>query len=873
MTATFDAIAARVADATLSFTEAEALRTHWEAGEDAWLREDPRFRPTPWGRWVLAERWLVNDELVRSLRCDGASELSLAEQLATLATVLGRPTAICDGDPRLLLDGDRLRLAPSEQGQDPLVENVDKTAQFETHLPLLTLKAAAASEPAGEWGPSAEPQEVTVKGWVRVADTVRPLNRRMFIAGVKGHSMDGGGKPIEDGDHVIFEYSFHKGTAYESGASRPTVLVRGEFHDPETGTYAVKRWEEGESALHLVSNNPDKERFPDIVVPIDDADHIRVVASLAHVLKPGEFARSPKPRPVPGRRVLGGKAALQALTRRLDQRLEAFFEGKPSTDDDGLEPEATGWTTRVVCLAPESGGLCLELGPLEALPPFVKKLEAEGTGWKAILSASNARVRAERTPVRADSGPWRWSAVGFADEEELGMERLDAEALPTDTATVFRLDASEVGRRQYGRSLSPGLRYRVVLPPGLGDVSWGHDLGAGWRLWTVDLGGEPNATTVTALTAVGLGVGEAAPKIEWSLFPPTAWNRSPRGEGYAVFAVGQTPVAQVEGLPQDDEPAWVVLRGPTITERTELPADGRVTLSLGTLGVGRWACEVLHPRTAIQPARLMFEVVPAVKPRPVVAWTLRVADQEITDGAQLHANLAEQLTPFELDAPPGWPVVVRWRGLADRVLATAHADAAGKVDISGAAPGLAERARRARVADVWVDLGELGHATVQHARRPAAADLEVELRRLWSERDGLVRTRAGQWLTLVPAWFAPVTELLGYGMIPLLVAERQEERGDLTFWRLYTDERGVTGVNREAVRLLALTSEVARVSLDQVDQACRDAGVWDAIITDGVIWVAHRRGSRLGARVWDLGAALTDGTLRAMLADFAEGAG
>ena len=40
------------ADARVSFTEAEALRPFYDAGEPARLREDIRFRSTPWGRWA-----------------------------------------------------------------------------------------------------------------------------------------------------------------------------------------------------------------------------------------------------------------------------------------------------------------------------------------------------------------------------------------------------------------------------------------------------------------------------------------------------------------------------------------------------------------------------------------------------------------------------------------------------------------------------------------------------------------------------------------------------------------------------------------------------------------------------------------------------
>src|SRR4051794_15329863 len=60
----FDLVVEEMAEAPCSFTEADALReAFWAFGEDARLREDERFQPTPWGRWMLARATLVNDQV------------------------------------------------------------------------------------------------------------------------------------------------------------------------------------------------------------------------------------------------------------------------------------------------------------------------------------------------------------------------------------------------------------------------------------------------------------------------------------------------------------------------------------------------------------------------------------------------------------------------------------------------------------------------------------------------------------------------------------------------------------------------------------------------------------------------------------------
>lgn len=834
----FDTILERLAATAVSQPEPEALAELWSHGEDGWLREDARFRPTPWGRWIPSDRYLVNDLLVRELR-RGTSELSLAEQLATLSKVLGRPTAVCPADPRLRLDVDRVRLAPSELTSEPLLEEVGPLLQFVTHLPVLTLQAAAASEPAGEWGSKAEPQHVEPMGWLRVERLGKPLNRRMFVARVKGRSMDGGARPIEDGDWVVFEFAFHEGIAYDAGYDHPVVLVRGAFRDPETGSYAIKRWDRNAPEIRLVSANPDKERFPDIVVPLDAADDLRVVAAFTKVLGPADFARCPRPQRKPGRRVVDGRAGLDEQGARLERRIDDFFEGRPSSDD---EPEATGadgWQARLVCLGPEAGGLHLEIGPLDGLPPFVKKLRVVGTdGRDGFLLAGNARQRPTSLAMAPGGGPWRWEAVGFEDEQDLGLERLAAEALPTDTITVFRVDAGAVGRRQVGGVLALGQVYRLLLPPGTGDQAVGQALADGWRLWTVDLGAPPSATTRASLQALGLGVGEAWPRLEWALIPPAAWRTTPRGEPYPVFEPGHNVIVRVTGLPdQEDEAARLFVRGPSGVEQLALPHGAEALVALDDLAEGRWACALVHPRTEVRTTTLLFEVASSAVQTVDARWSVDV--ERTQDGTP-------DLTTLTVAAPPGWPVTLAWRVLGTVPLATAHADADGSVELSGALETLGERTRRARVGDVVVDLAELGHEVLRHDHRPSVEQVREGLAALWTQRESLVRTRRGAWLTLVPHWFTPVCELLGYEVDSLAAESALAPESDLAAFRLVVVQRSKGQVRPRAVRALVLTTDVSAAldrERDALDRICDIADVWEALVTDGATWAIRRTGA------------------------------
>lgn len=859
----FDPVLDRVSAVPVSFTEAEALAELWSHGEDGWLREDPRFRRTPWGRWISADRYLINDLLVRALR-EGHSELSLADQLAALSKVVGCPTAFCPADPRLRVHDDRVRLAPSELSGEPLLEDVGPLLQYVTHLPVLTLKAAAASRPAGEWGPAAEAQQVEVQGWLRVEQ--RNPNRRMFVAQVRGSSMDGGRAPMEDGDWVLFEFTFCQGTTYDHLGR--AVLVRWGAPIEELGSYAVKKIEESPARVALVSSNADAERFPDIVIPPEEADFLRIIATVQRVLKPADFARRPKPVRKPGRRVLEGGGGLVEQGARLERRIAAFFDGKPSPDEEP-EAQADGWQTRVVCLTADAGGPHLEIGPLDGLPPFVGKLHVTGEGWDGLLLASNTRKRPGRLPVRPGSGPWRWEAVGFEDEDDLGLDRLAADALPADIVTVFRVDANGVGRRQVGTTLSEGQVYRLLVPPGLADETMGVNLGGGWRLWDLDLAMPPSASLRATLQALGVGIGETWPRLEWALLPPTSWRTNPRGDAYPAFGVADEITIQARGLPgAHDEAAALFLRGPGGTERLSLPHAESALVSLGVRTPGRWACALLHPRTEVRATTLLFEVAEGVTRHVSAGWSVNLPE------AREGEDPGETLGRLEVTAPPGWPVSLAWRTLGEVPLATVHADEGGGVDLGKALPMVIERARRVRVADLVVDLGELGRRELHHDRRPSVEQILEDLTNLWAQREGLVRSRAGAWLTLVPAWFRPVIELLGCAMEPIPALDLPVGEDGLAAWRLVVDERTAGRIGRSASRVLVLTTDVDTVierHLDQVDQACAAAGVRESIVTDGVRWTTHRRGNRQRQTMWNLAGASADRQLEDMIVHLAEG--
>lgn len=859
--ASFNALVTRLAESPTTFSERELLEpSHWSLGEDARLREDLRFRETPWGRWMLAEDLVVNDAVYRWLHAERRSSVALDAALKRAGEVFGRRCVFCADDPRLVLRDDEVHLAASELSRQPVVEdNLGDLEKYRTHLPLHSLKAAAASEPAGEWGKRAQDQVIETLGWVRVSLPGRRLNDRMFIAAIEGHSMDDGKSGLVDGGYAVFEL-------WPSGTKQNlSVLVRGAFSDPETGNYAVKKYvgdqrdEEGRhNKVSLVSLNPNKARYPNIELQPEDDDDITVVAKVVKALSTDDYERRPKAKRRLGRRNLTG----DEQATRLGRRVASFFDGTaPEADDeDATATTSTGWQTRLVCLDVAAGGLQLEVGPLDGLPTFVKKLRVVGTEWDAFVLAANAKTRPTRASVRPGTGPWRWEAVGFEEEQDLGIERLALDALDVTAPTVFRVDADGVGQRIKSTTLALGQAYRLLLPPKVGD-----DLGAalddGWRIWSLDLAAQLSPTTRQTLTALGLDIGEAWPRIEWALAPAAVWRTNARGESYPVFEAGTELLVNVAGVSvEEGDEAVLFLHGPSGTERLALPASSLV--SLGAPAAGRWACALMHSQTSVQPASLLFEVADNV-----------LENIAASPSAVAHSGLAS----LEAAAPPGWPVTLRWRVFAayEELLATVYGNEDGTVPVDGVAPVIEARAARTRIADLVVDFGELGRRVLPHDGRASLKQVREQLTDLWQKRSGLVQSRKGAWLQLRKPWFEPVTELFGYGLDEAMLLADVEAPHDLTAWGLTVDERMMGSITRSPSRVLVLTTDLDAVLRDHrtwIDSACSAAKVRDAIITDGARWTTHRKGSQqLKQQVWSLDHAIGLGSIDEMLGDLAEG--
>ncbi|MBI2571456.1 MAG: DEAD/DEAH box helicase [Candidatus Schekmanbacteria bacterium] len=585
-----------------------------------------------------------------------------------------------------------------------------------------------------------------------------------------------------------------------------------------------------------------------------------------------------------GQRDLSSPHGHAEISRRLAARLDRFFAAAAERSAAGTPSDAEVWSAAVVCLDAAAGGLCLEVGPLSGLPSFVKRIGVEGQSWSSHVLASNVRQRAVQIPVPPASGPWRWSAVGFEDDVDLAALALPR--LPDRPAQVFRVDAAGVGRRIESASLSPGDRYRVLVP------SWAADpngflcpLAAGWRLWELEVSRPMPPAAADLARRLGLEIGEPQPRLDWVLTPPAAWRRTVRGEVYACFVAGESPVMELRaGHLEADGEVVAFLHGIDGTISRDLPAGQRHLLRLAGLGPGRYAAMVIHQRTAFPPAELVFEIIaePPASPRAAARLAIGVEVYEAHPGkvvATPARDLAEQslLNDLAIEATPGWPVRISWREVADELLVRRSVDAGGRLDdLESVADRIRERLRRRPIGDVMIDFGELGRIVLRHERRQDPDTLRKRLAELVASRGRAVSNQPGAWASLLRIWFEPVLAILGFDVAPIAEGELPGPAAEAAVFRLLHVERRGSRIEGGVVRILILLGDLAPALPPPlaawIDEACAQSGVREAVLTDGWRWATRRRASRLDLRIWDLALAVKDEeTFREFLREASEG--
>lgn len=889
----FDAVVERYAKEPVTFTETDALKTcHWSLGEESRLREDARFRPTPWGRWLLSERLLANDALYEVMREQGRPQVNLTAGLKELGNPGGRAWAFCTADPRFVLDGDVLRLAAAELTDRPLYEDATELEKYATHLPVHTLEAVAASAPAGEWGPRGQEKAIETLGWIRVQVPGHRLNKKMFVAEVRGESMENLKRHFNG--LAVFEL-------WPEGSRRDrVVLVRGAGVDKDLGRYALKKYvgearnaERERERLTLESLSSDKTRYPDIVLERAQESDLEVVAWLVAPLTPADYNRSPKPGTPRGRRDLTSRGGLARVEEGLRQAARRFFEGRslePPAEDDGTESHDLEWTSRFLCLEAAASGLHLEAGPLP-LPPMVKRLvvASGGRAWPTL--ASNFRSKAWRVAVSPSAQSYAWTSPGFEDLLEKELGQLTVGGLPENVPSLFRVDALGIGRMLSTRQVSSGQTYRVLVPPGLGSNLPGDgsvaELEAGWQLWETTLPARMDDDICVVLGSLGLEVGSTTPKLEWVIVPPVSYETNPAGEPYPCFPVGSEPVLMARGYAAlRDGDARLFLAGSMGMESVPLPRGDDASIRLEGLDPGRYVAQLLHARTRIDPVRLPFAVVEGDEAPVSAKLEVRLDGMGRPVDASGRLGLAAEFSvvegpqpAFEVDGPPFWPVGPAWITERRKPLERTSLDANGVLDPEELFRALAPYVHGATVADLVLSFLELGTVTVALSRETEAGALFSRVREFVASRLETAQGMRGQNSLLRAHWLDPLLKTLGYRIQEVDPVHLEVSPAGATALLLKVLERRAGRIVPEPRRLLVLVDPESSLSplSDSVrnfaDDLSRRFGLQNSIVTDGIRWLSHRRGQRIHRSApEDLGAGIqaeSDEALKDFLSDFA----
>ncbi|MDA1054107.1 MAG: DEAD/DEAH box helicase family protein [Planctomycetota bacterium] len=162
---------------------------------------------------------------------------------------------------------------PSTETTIDIQPEVQRAAEYSTHVPVFDLSAAA-----GEWGPEGSPTQI---GWIRVPG--QHLKKGMFAAQVIGQSME---PRIPSGSWCLFR------TCPLGSREGRLILVQVNTHDaPEDGgRYTVKRYhsikqtsEDGweHKVIELQPLNPSYQPIP---ISADDAEAVRVIGEFVCVI-------------------------------------------------------------------------------------------------------------------------------------------------------------------------------------------------------------------------------------------------------------------------------------------------------------------------------------------------------------------------------------------------------------------------------------------------------------------------------------------------------------------------------------------------------------------------------------------------------------
>ena len=796
-----DSLVEKFSNEQISQSEKTLLdKAYWLQGQPVRLRDDHRFHQTPWGNWLVTSdnQLLVNDWLYEQFVSGVYIQASLIDCLDNAASAHKKTVVFCQADPRFKKNGDVLKLDSSLLSKRPHFINEPDEGRFVTHLPYYDLKVVAASEPAGEWGASAKDNFVDEEGflecslptesWMRVDLGATKLNNNMFVSRIHGHSMDDGRRGLVDNALVVFEY-WPKGSRQNK-----LVVVRGAFHDAETGSYALKQYqsdvrnEQGEhQTIILHSLNSDKTRYPDIHLKPEMDDDLVVVAEYLHVLGESEYTREPKPAVADGERDIHDDEVNNQRTKSLGEIHQRVFSDEQTDDSKHTAEVMSGLTW--VCLAVDEGGAALEISPLTFIPKFVKKLELQYADNVDILLASNHRHHSKFKDVYPGATEYRLlPSFDFVDEFDDEFSSWKVSGLNKESIHWFRVDASGVGRSVSGESWSIGSTYRALaLTEMFANIPESHItlLKHEWSMLEFELGTELPEWLLPLID--GNTETKRPLQLSWITTSPVAWKKTENAQDLAVFNTHSDPVLSIKlpnNIDSEIKPGvLVLLRNGEDSEALTFTDGKEWHFQLTNLQPGNYVVQVIPADKQLAPEYMPFIVDDSIELMPAVAcFTLDATDR---DGEEVNLErLISKQDWSKLDnnlsfcneliarLPPHWPLRISLQGSVYITGGSCRTNEDGELDLLGEMTymHIHTHLNQYSAMHIKLDAGELGNITLAHYHPSSPKKIQSRISELWSE----FTERKAQLLAdaelLIQFWLTPLFEEWG-GQLQLVPDE------------------------------------------------------------------------------------------------------
>jgi hypothetical protein len=328
------------------------------------------------------------------------------------------------------------------------------------------------------------------------------------------------------------------------------------------------------------------------------------------------------------------------------------------------------------------------------------------------------------------------------------------------------------------------------------------------------------------------------------------------------------PILSIQGIEgEEDGEVTVFLSGEEKLQTLPLPKGENWMIEFAELQPGRYMVEVLHSCLSIEPARLPFAVEedPSVKSSSRVTAEVDGISYEIVESGSVvipcdFSLFSDEDVGLSVFGPALWPVTVTWNSGRPRRLDIQSLERDGRLNVEELIKLSEDLRTRCRVANLLLDFRELGRLTLQLDRSTDPVALAETLRLKVNEKIDVAEGLTGQFMLLRSLWLDQLLQMLNYRIGEFTSDEVSDAVPGTAALKLFETSRSPQGEVREELRRVLIITSLSADFHDNANGSARyfaEALCWrhavvEALLTDGLRWFLHKRGSKLPRPIWDL---------------------